>query len=242
MNETEDHSPHWARRRFLVTVGVAAAGTVAISAAAAPAEATPGDGHPASTDRPRTMWGRASSENGWPVVTSNAAPVHRIEGSNATVTLLPGAVATVLLYVARRFHYEIDELTHESVIGHLTGRGILAPYESNHLSGTAIAIMPNRFPTDARGGLFPHELAVVRDILTECEGVVRWGGDHRGHPKEGHFQIDVRPSDARLRQLARRVRQREDTPGRGAGSPIDVFSPTRQQAAKALAARQGAAG
>ena len=35
---------------------------------------------------------------------------------------------------------------------------------------------PSHYPVGAQSALHPYELAVVRDVLAECEGVVRWGG------------------------------------------------------------------
>jgi len=57
---------------------------------------------------------------------------------------------------------------------------------------------------------------VIRGILTECAGVVAWGGDF-GPPDESHFQIDVVPTESLLRQVANKIRGWSDTPGLGAG-------------------------
>lgn len=78
-----------------------------------------------------------------------------------------------------------------------TASSAAQPHESNYSSETAIAIRPNTYPLGISGGLFPHELIVIRDILAEYDGVVRWGGDERV-PKESHFQVDVPPGDARI--------------------------------------------
>jgi hypothetical protein len=94
------------------------------------------------------------------------------------------------------------------------------------------------YPAGARGGLFPREAAVVRDILAECEAVVRWGDDP-GTPKEGHFQIHVRPGDAGLRRPAATGEKWNRAPGRGAGA-VDPFTPARLRAARAMRARQQA--
>lgn len=106
--------------------------------------------------------------------------------------------------MARRFHYEIGALKAGEIAGHRTARTISQPYESNYLSATAIAIRPELYPLGVRDGFFPLELTIVRDILAECEGVIRWGGDET-NPMEGHFQIDVKPGDRKLRVLAARI-------------------------------------
>ncbi|GGT28261.1 hypothetical protein GCM10014713_22340 [Streptomyces purpureus] len=198
------------------------------AAVAAPASAAPKD----------RQWRKNRSANGWPVL--EAATTYGVEGSPVDVALAPGAAATVLLYVARRFHYEVAALKAGEITGHTRRTAVTAAYESNHLSGTAIAIKPGAYPTGAGGCLFPHELAVVRDILTECEGVVRWGGDDRRSPKEGHFQIDVAPGSAALHGVARKIGGWEEQPDQGAGVPTDVFDRGRRSAAKRLADRQRA--
>lgn len=60
-------------------------------------------------------------------------------------------------------------------------------------SGTAIAIHPVLYPDGSKDGFFPHETVVVQDILADCEGVVRWGGDEKVS-MESHFQVDVPPA------------------------------------------------
>ncbi|MEU3348177.1 hypothetical protein ABZ723_24870 [Streptomyces sp. NPDC006700] len=183
-------------------------------------------------------WTGKKSANGWPVVSEAAA--HHVEGSPATLTAVDGDVATVLLYVARRFHYEIDSLGKGDIHGHTTRTAVVADYESNHLSATAISIRPAMYPAGAADCLFPQQVAVVRDILTECEGVVRWGGDDKTAPQQGHFQIDVAPGSAILKRVAGKINGWDDTPGEGAGTPQDVFSRGRRTAAKRLADRQRA--
>ncbi|MGW5650969.1 hypothetical protein [Streptomyces humi] len=228
MNEVVRHPVTVDRRRFL-TVGLGAAGGAALwaSGAAGTAEAAPEN----------RQWRGARSANGWPVI--DAPTPKAIEGSGLDVAVRDGAVATVLLHVARRFHYEIDALRPGDVTGHRTSRTLRQPYESNCLSGTAIAIRPLGYPVGAENGFFPNELVVVRDILAECEGVVRWGGDEPT-PKESHFQIDVGPGDPLLKTVAAKIAGWDDTPGRGAGT-VDAFDATRRRAAERWARRRRAA-
>ncbi|GAT69153.1 putative secreted protein [Planomonospora sphaerica] len=216
-------------RRRLLTVGAGIVGAAALGRAADPSAA-------AAVPEP-VDWRHDVTENGWPVV--GAVGVHRVEGSNVSVPVLAGSVAVVLLHVARRFHYEIDALRSDApdeITGHVTSRAVAQPYESNYLSGTAIAIRPGGYPVGVSGGFFPHETTVIRDILAECDGLVRWGGDDPT-PKESHFQIDVRPGDRRLRLLAGRISVWNQTPGEGAGS-VDPFTSERLTAARELAREQ----
>ncbi|MER7788553.1 hypothetical protein [Streptomyces sp. NPDC097640] len=218
-------------RRDFLTAGLGVAGGVALWAGglAGPASAAGAE---------RALWREGRSANGWPV--TDKVHDHRVEGAEqVTVPLLAGDVATVLLFVARRVNYEIATLDAGEVTGHTTDRTVSTRYESNYLSGTAIAVRPVLYPVGSKDGLFPHETVVVRDILADCEGVVRWGGDEEV-PKESHFQIDVRPGDERLATIARKFEQWDRTPGAGPGT-INPFAPERQRAAKALERRQRAA-
>lgn len=156
-----------------------------------------------------------------------------VEGTPVNVPLLKGDVATVLLYVARRFAYQIDMLRRGDVRGRTEDSTVGAGFESNHLSGTAIAIRPLFYPLGARRGtgLSDLEKVVVADILADCQGVVGWGG-HAKAVKESHFQIDVGPGAPGLAALARRIRGEDAGPGSGAGS-IDPFLPDRRRRAAA---------
>jgi hypothetical protein len=205
------------RRQFLsVAGGLAAAVSIGFAPAALAAAPT-------------------ASANGWPLRHKDIVQ-HKIEGSGATAALRSGDVATVLLHVARRFHYEVAPL----LPGQVSQADSGAPFESNYLSGTAFAIRPDLYPTGARGNFFPHELAVVRDILAECEGIVRWGGDFKKSPKEGHFQLDVKPANAKLAKVAHKITQWG--PSKSAGTPPDVFDESRHLQARVLAKHQIATG
>ncbi|MFD7704997.1 hypothetical protein [Streptomyces caelestis] len=191
-------------------------------------------GGPSAAAAPdRNTWQGRRTQNHWPVVDGSHVDTLRIEGTNVDVPLLKGDVATVLLYVARRFAYEIDMLRPGDVHGHTVHRAVGADFESNHLSGTAITIRPLHYPLGAQEGtgLSDLEKVVVADILAECQGVVSWGG-HTKPVKESHFQIDVPPGDPGLARVARRIRGEDTAPGSGAGT-IDPFLPERRRKAAA---------
>ncbi|KUO21856.1 hypothetical protein [Streptomyces dysideae] len=149
-----------------------------------------------------------------------------------------GDVETVLVHVIRRFHYEIDELRRDDLTGwrhpSKVRKGLA---ESNQASGTAVQIRPGFYPSGVRGGFFPHQTVVIRDILAECDGVVRWGGDDK-RPDEALFYIDVEPGDGRLTEVAEKIRGWDWTPGEGAGSGVDPLQPSRKRAAERLARQQ----
>ncbi|WP_328664886.1 hypothetical protein [Streptomyces sp. NBC_00328] len=149
-----------------------------------------------------------------------------------------GDIETVLVHVVQRFHYEIDPLRRDDVVGWRrpgTIRNELA--ESNLASGTAVQIRPGFYPSGQRGGFFSNQLVIVRDILADLEGVVRWGGDDKW-PDEALFYIDTAPEDGRLTRVADKLRTWAATPGKGAGASADPFQPDRRRAAQRLARRQ----
>ncbi|MFD8262214.1 hypothetical protein ACFV19_25575 [Streptomyces griseoluteus] len=212
-------------RRQILGIGAGMAAGSALAALPSTAIAAPAGGE----------WKGRRSQNGWSVIGSDQARTFRIEGTDVDATLRDGDVATVLLYVARRFSYEIDMLRSGDVEGHATDRHVGAEFESNHLSGTALAVRPLWYPLGASQGtgMSTAERTVIADVLADCSGVVAWGGD-LNPVKESHFHIDVSPSDARLKELARRIQGWNDTPGRGAGT-IDAFSPARIEWARKAA-------
>ncbi|GAA2774926.1 hypothetical protein [Streptomyces showdoensis] len=212
------------RRRVL------AAGA-ALGAATALAPVLPGPAR-AADGRRDTAWHGTRSANGWPVL--ERAEDFAVEGSGRTVRLAAGPPAVLLLHVARRFHYEIDRLREDDLRGHTRSRSVLHRYESDHLSGTALAIRPRAYPVGVRGGLYPRELIVVRDILAELEGAVVWGGDF-SVPKESHFALAYGPGHRKAAAVAARIREWDGGPGgKGAGA-TDAFDPERRAGARAFA-------
>ncbi|MFF5233263.1 hypothetical protein [Dactylosporangium sp. NPDC000521] len=215
------------RRRVLTTAALAGAGAALLPAGRAGAA-------------PPT-WPHARSANGWPIL--EQATWHPIEGSGQRVQLADGGPAVILTYVARRLHYELDQLRPGDVVGVPASRRVTEAYESNALSGTAITFRANAYPLGVTGGFYPAELVVIRDILAELDGVVTWGGD-LPHPKESHFQIAHGPGHPAIRHAAGRVL---GTPGAHPAGPrsdgtlsagsIDAHEPGRRARADAYTRR-----
>ncbi|GLY05320.1 MULTISPECIES: hypothetical protein [Actinoplanes] len=178
------------------------------------------------------------SANGWRI-DPRAVSTHRIAGSAASVAIRTGDVAAVLLHVARRWHYEIAPLDSGEgggVIGHLTTVTAGADFESNHLSGTALALHPTAYPLAGSETLWPHHEAIVRDILLDCAGTVVWGGDLLP-AKASHFAIGVPPGEKTLRAIAERLATGNgqiETRAQTAGTVADPATPARRSRARAL--------
>ncbi|MEU7588177.1 hypothetical protein AB0A95_17980 [Micromonospora sp. NPDC049230] len=206
-------------RRSLLTAA-ALAGSVAAVAPAASAAAAP------------RRWTKARSANGWPITERTAW--YSIEGSGLRVRLAAGAPAAILVYVARRLHYELDQLSPGDVVGVPASKTVTEDYESNGLSGTAVTFRARAYPLGVTGGFYEAELVVIRDILAELDGVVAWGGDFR-RPKEAHFQIAHGPGHPALLLTASRVLDNSGarpagprTDGTLSAGSIDAFDPARR--------------
>ncbi|MEU5287869.1 twin-arginine translocation signal domain-containing protein [Streptomyces sp. CA-278952] len=246
------------RRNFLVrTTVVAGAATAALlpfsEYLASPAHAAEGYIQPKhireaarrALERGKRTRSGKPGPNGWEMeiaadrggsVWTRPVPGTPIKG----VAVRTGDVEAVLVHVVRRFHYEVEALRDGDVVGwRRPGEVRRGQAEANQASGTAVQIRPDHYPSGARGGFFPQQQIVLRDILAELEGVVRWGGDET-KADESLFYIGVKPEDPLLAKVGRKLRGWSDQPGKGAGGPVDVRSGGRRREAKALAREQKA--
>jgi hypothetical protein len=183
------------------------------------------------------------SSNGWEMekITDVLGNIHTRPVPGTPLEGIPvrlGTVEVILVHLVRRFHYEVDQVARGEVTAWQPPGTVRRDRpESNLASGTAVRIRPGHYPAGSRNNFFPRQLVVVRDILAELDGVVRWSGDDR-RPDESLFSIDVPPGDRRLTSLETRIRSWQDRPGTGAGAPPDTASASRRRAASALERRQ----
>ena len=132
----------------------------------------------------------SASQNGWPV-----DPTGRLEDHTAVAGVTfpngvrNGDVATVLLYLARRFHETVEPLHPGWCWGWYVRRIEGSARYSNHSSGTAIDFNAPSHPQGRRGTFSAAEVAAIRQILAYLDGAVRWGGDYTSGPDEMHFEI-----------------------------------------------------
>lgn len=187
--------------------------------------------------RRRRLLTSRPSANGWEMqkATDDGGDVvtRHVAGTGLNVSVRMGDPETVLVHVIRRFHYEVDTLgLHgepnpvEGWVAPLAARDSRLP-ESNQASGTAVVIRPDFYPPGVQGGFTTAQQLIIRDIVADTEGVVRWGGDDR-RPYEGLFYLTVRPGDARLARVAAKIRTWGEAPGSGAGVVPDVTEPSRR--------------
>ncbi|MFF9915670.1 twin-arginine translocation signal domain-containing protein [Streptomyces sp. NPDC013457] len=239
-----------ARRTFLrraaVVTGTAVAGALPFSQyLASPAYAAQGwiepklirDAARRARARRKAVSTDVPSRNGWEMekatdqggsIRTRPVPGTPISG----VAVRIGEVETVLVHLIRRFHYEVDSLRKGDVTGWRSpGQVRKGLAEGNQASGTAVQIRPGHYPHGVTGGFFPNQELVIRDILAELDGVVRWGGDD-AKADESLFYIDVRPDSRHLTQVAHKLQGWSEKPGKGAGGQIDITSPHRRAAAR----------
>lgn len=139
----------------------------------------------------------AVSQNGWKASADRKAlgivPLD-VDGVTFPGGVLAGDVHTILGHVARRFHELVEPLKPETCWGHafreIDGEKDL----SNHASGTAIDVNSPDHPRGKKGTFTAEQVSKIRQILDECGGVVRWGGDYH-YPDEMHFEINALPVD-----------------------------------------------
>jgi hypothetical protein len=150
----------------------------------------------------------AFSQNGWKAakppeikLDTDAVPGTGVHLPNG---VRRGDVATVLHYVAERFHHTVEPLH----AGHCWGyayrpvRGAKAL--SNHSSGTAIDLNAPAHPLGAHGTFGAPKIAAIRKILHFCDGTVRWGGDYEGRKDEMHFEIVA--NAAKVAEVAKKIK------------------------------------
>jgi len=223
VNEDQAHPFVVTRRQVLQGCAVlagagllAAHGTRMAGALAAddPNTGAGADGAPAAPGLPKAnilaLPGGGTSYNGWPVGTpASAIGVQNfvVPGTNVTLPIKSGDVATVLTYVAQRFNAEVETLEGWQCWGYDYRANVNNPSVwSNHASGTAIDLNAVKHPNGARATFTAAQIAAVRRILAVCGPVVYWGQDYTGTVDGMHFEIDVPPSDPTLVLLAARIR------------------------------------
>ncbi|MFI6383905.1 twin-arginine translocation signal domain-containing protein [Streptomyces sp. NPDC050658] len=221
------------RRNVMKHAGVITATVAVGSLATGTAMASPAQNRKAAPSEAPT------SANGWPLEKEanhiSTVWTRPVPGTGLEVDVRIGDAEMILLHVIRRFHYEVEQLPRIDLAGWRPIDGLHKDLpESNLASGTAVRIRPG---AAAKGGLFPLQELVVRDILADCQGVIRWGGDNNP-VDESLFYLDRGPNDERVRQVADKLRTGEATPGEGAGAEVDVVAASRREQANRLAQRQ----
>lgn len=169
----------------------------------------------------------ATSQNGWPASADREVIGVDRNFSRADVTFPSGVrsgdVSVVLGYVADQFHHRVENLVpgwcwgyHYREVRESTGL-------SNHASGTAIDINAPEHPLGAVGTFTADQVATIRAILREVDGVIRWGGDYSGRKDEMHFEVNA--SSAAVAAVAKQLTAPKNTPAKPALKPTPAPIP-----------------
>lgn len=135
----------------------------------------------------------AVSQNGWTANDRTLIESRTVPGGSLPVR--KGPAGDLLVYVATQFHGRVEHLVWPGCWGYAERQIIGGTELSNHASGTAIDLNAPQHPLSAVGTFTTHQVGAIRQILSECSGVIRWGGDYVGRKDEMHFEIDARPDD-----------------------------------------------
>jgi len=102
----------------------------------------------------------------------------------------------MLLYLAGEFDRRVEDI--DQAFGHPVDDGAWnnrnvagTMVKSNHASASAIDLNWNKHPRGKRGTFTAAQVRTIREILTECGGVIRWGGDYVSPSivDEMHFEL-----------------------------------------------------
>lgn len=165
----------------------------------------------------------AVSQNGYRANDRSLIASYKVPGGK--ISMRKGDVATVLSYVANRFHSEVEPLKWPGNWGYAERKIRGGSSLSNHASGTAIDLNAPAHYLGARGTFSAKQVRAIRRILNDCGGVIRWGGDYRGRKDEMHFEINA--GTAAVARVAKAIRAgKKPGPSGGAVSGGGSSSPT----------------
>ena len=144
------------------------------------------------------------SQNGWTVIDHDGCVDRAVLGVEFPNGWRRGDVDVVFTHLIGRLHREVERIDNGGCWG-----WFVKPIEgsttiSNHASGTAIDYNAPAHPMGSRNTYSAADRAKIRAILSDLDGVVRWGGDYTGRPDDMHFEI-VKGSAA-VAALAEKIR------------------------------------
>lgn len=157
----------------------------------------------------------STSQNGWPVLTSNRTegPHPRLRNwiipdANRHVYLRDGSAGFLLIHMALWWHEEFNPL--DGGVWDEWGwavrpiRGQTSGY-SNHASGTAVDLDATEFPRGipVLSRIKPANILRIHLRLRLYGGTLRWGGDYTSTPDGMHVEVnaDLSACEAKARAL-----------------------------------------
>lgn len=140
------------------------------------------------------------SYNGWeasPDPKSIGVVPFSVAGVNFPGGVRAGDVAVVFTYLLTQFDARVEKLVAGWCWGYSYRQNRNADNLSCHASGTAVDANAPRHPNGKRGTFTPTQVLEILKILSELNGVVRWGGRFTGTPDEMHFEIVGSPAEVK---------------------------------------------
>lgn len=145
-----------------------------------------------------------TSRNGWDVYKSYGDS-HLTNFPWVTGKVRKGDHYTVLEYIARRFNNEVEKIDVSASWGHNPRpvRGYTNVW-SEHATGTAIDLNAPQHPirVAASKTFSAAQIARIRQIMRDCHGSARWGGEW-SRPDGMHFELIG--GNAKVSAMARRI-------------------------------------
>lgn len=150
----------------------------------------------------------ATSQNGWSVLRYASDPRMR-DFPWVSGKVRRGATYTVMDYLARQFDDRVEDIVRSKSWGwaYRPIRGQSSGY-SNHASATAVDFNAPDHWLGLRGTFTDAQEREIMKILSELEGVVRWGGTYQNRADEMHFEINA-PASA-VRRVAKKIKSGKD--------------------------------
>jgi hypothetical protein len=141
-----------------------------------------------------------TSYNGWPASKDQAAigvKPYPVKGTTLKIRCAPGA-GELLAAFAAEFNELIEPIDggtfDDWAYAYRNVRGTTDKL-SCHSSGSAIDLNATKHPL-GKSGTFPLQKVPMIQALAKKYGLT-WGGDYRGRKDEMHFEVNVKPEQAK---------------------------------------------
>lgn len=135
-----------------------------------------------------------TSQNGWPVLTSDKLRRWVVPGVDVVLPLVPGAGGFLLVHNALWFSEIIETLDNRPADDWgWASRNIRGSSEvSNHASGTATDLNATKHPmgVPTLETFTRDQVGIIhRRLARRYQGLIRWGGDYENRPDAMHWEL-----------------------------------------------------
>lgn len=155
----------------------------------------------------------ATSQNGYYANNRNLIISVDIPGGRVSCRKDYG-IPVIVKELFTRFHNEVESLKWPGNWGYAERpiRGSSTTL-SNHASGTAWDANAPQHPLGKSGTFSASQVKAIKRILSDFDGVLRWGGNYNNRKDEMHFEIDK--NEAACEALAKKIGKgtKANTPG-----------------------------